>query len=323
MHVAAAPRCATGNHMGFEHRALEQESHRLHEVIDGESGYRILVDNLGAELVSIARRKVNGDWDGYLYRDGEITPAERGWQNHATVMGYFLHRIKGERTDYEGDEIHGGNHSFLRHKRFADPEVSLSDRATLCYSLPTDQIQRTEYPRKVSFRISYTVHDDTVEVTFAFQNEEIQRPSHVSFGLHPGFAVLSVEQARIILPKGKYRRYLAPDNFLNGETVEFEASGGTMPIKPFELPGSFLLEAIDVDSYDVRLQDYGRHRQVELDLSEAPYFTIWSDLNPFICVEPCWGLPDHQDQRPFEKKLGIQAIPPKDTLTKRFSMRFS
>jgi galactose mutarotase-like enzyme len=167
------------------------------------------------------------------------------------------------------------------------------------------------------------MHGDTVEVTFVFQNEEIQRPSHVSFGLHPGFAVSSVEQARIILPKGRYRRYLAPDNFLNGETVEFEASGGTMPIKPFELPGSFLLEAIDVDGCDVRLQDYGRHRQVELDLSEAPYFTIWSDLNPFICVEPCWGLPDHQDQRPFEQKLGIQAIPPKDTLTRRFSMRFS
>ena len=118
MQVAAAPRCATGNHMGFEHRAFEQEGHRLQEVIDGESGYRILVDNLGAGLVSIARRTVNGDWDGYLYRDGEVRPAERGWQNHATVMGYFLHR------------------------------------ATLCYSLPADQIQRTEYPRKVSRRFS-------------------------------------------------------------------------------------------------------------------------------------------------------------------------
>lgn len=309
--------------MGFEHRAFEQDGHRLQEVADGESGFRIRVDNFGAELVSIARRTVNGDWDGYLYRDGEIKPAERGWQNHATVMGYFLHRIKGERTLYEGDEIRGGNHSFLRHKRFADPQVSAGDQVALCYSLSTDQIQPTEYPRKVSFRINYALRGNTVEVTFVFQNEETQRQSHASFGLHPGFAVSSVEQVRIILPKGKYRRYLAPDNFLSGETVEFETSGGTMPIKPFELPGSFLLEAVDVDSYDVRLHDYGQHRQVELDLSEAPYFTIWSDLNPFVCIEPCWGLPDHQDQRPFEKKLGIQTIPPKDTLTRRFSMRFS
>jgi galactose mutarotase-like enzyme len=309
--------------MGFEHRAFEQDGHRLQEIADRESGFGIRVDNLGAELVSIARRTVNGQSDGYLYRDGEIKPAESGWQSHATVMGYFLHRIKGERTLYEGEEIRGGNHGFLRHKRFEDPEVSLVHRGTLGYSLSADQIQRTEYPRKVSFRINYAVQGNTVEVTFVFQNEETQRQSHVSFGLHPGFAVSSVEQARIVLPKGKYRRYLAPDNLLSGETVEFEASGGTMPIKPFELPGSFLLEAIDVDSHDVRLVDYGRHREVELDLSEAPYFTIWSDLNPFVCIEPCWGLPDHQDQRPFEKKLGIQIIPPNGTLTRRFSMRFS
>jgi galactose mutarotase-like enzyme len=309
--------------MGFEHRVLELDGHRLHEIADRESGYRIQVNNLGAELVSVARHATDRGWAGYLYRDGEVKAAPQGWQSHATVMGYFLHRIKGERTLYEGDEIRGGNHSFLRHKKFADPEIVLAERATLSYSLPADQILLTEYPRKVSFRINYTLDRDTVEVSFIFQNEETERPSHVSFGLHPGFAVSSVEQARVVLPRGTYRRYLAPNNFLSGETVEFESDGATMPIKPFELPGSFLLETIESDSYVVRLLDYGLNRQVELDFSDAPYFTIWSDLNPFICIEPCWGLPDHEDQRPFEKKLGIQVIPPQETLTRRFSMRLN
>jgi galactose mutarotase-like enzyme len=238
-------------------------------------------------------------------------------------MGYFLHRIKGEKTFYEGDEIRGGNHSFLRHKKFADPEIVLAERGTLSYSLPSSQILPFEYPRKVSFRIEYTLHHDTVEVTFNFHNEETERPSHVSFGLHPGFAVSSFDQARVVLPRGTYRRYLAPNNFLSGETVEFESDGATMPIKPFELPGSFLLETIESDSYVVKLLDFGQNRQVELDISDAPYFTIWSDLNPFICIEPCWGLPDHEEQRAFEKKLGIQTIPPRETFTRRFSMRFN
>ena len=64
--------------MGFEHHAFEQHGHRLQEMTDVGSGYRIRVDNFGAELVSIARRAVDGDWDGYLYRDGEIKTAERG-----------------------------------------------------------------------------------------------------------------------------------------------------------------------------------------------------------------------------------------------------
>jgi galactose mutarotase-like enzyme len=309
--------------MGFEHRVLELEGHRLHELADRESGYRIQVNNLGAELVSVARHVTDNSWAGYLNRDGEVKPAPKGWQGHATVMGYFLHRIKGERTFYEGDEIRGGNHGFLRHKRFADPEVALGEQATLSYSLPADQIQPFEYPRKLSFRITYTLHRGTVEVTFAFHNEEMERPCHVSFGLHPGFEISSFEQARVVLPRGTYRRHLAPNNFLSGETVEFESDGATMPFKPFELPGSFLLETIDADSYVVKLLDFERNRQVELDFSDAPYFTIWSDLNPFICIEPCWGLPDHEEQRPFEKKLGIQVVPPQETFTRRFSMRLN
>jgi galactose mutarotase-like enzyme len=307
--------------MGFGYRVLEQDGHRLHEIVDQESGYRVQADNLGAELVSVARHATDGGWAGYLYRDGEVKPAQKGWQGHSTVMGYFLHRIKEGRTLYEGEEIRGGNHGFLRHKKFADPEVVIAERATLSYSLPADQILPLEYPHKVSFKINYSLRRDTVEVNFIFHNEEAERQSHVSFGLHPGFAVSSFEQARIVLPKGTYRRYLAPNDFLSGETVEIESDGATMPIKPFELPASFFLETIEADSYVVKLLDYGRNRQVELDFSEAPYFAIWSDLNPFICIEPCWGLPDHQERRAFEKKLGIEAIPPQETFSRRFSMR--
>ncbi|MEA3163721.1 MAG: hypothetical protein QOE88_1539, partial [Verrucomicrobiota bacterium] len=107
------------------------------------------------------------------------------------------------------------------------------------------------------------------------------------------------------------------------ETIEFESDGATMPIKPFELPGSFLLETLEADSYIIQLLDYARKRQVEFDFSDVPYFTIWSDLNPFICIEPCWGLPDPQEQPPFEAKLGMQIIPPLETYARRFSMRLN
>jgi galactose mutarotase-like enzyme len=200
--------------------------------------------------------------------------------------------------------------------------VSSSERGTLSFHLDSAEIKPAEYPRKVSFRISYTLAGEELEVIFDFHNEEVDRPAHVSFGLHPGFAVSSVEQARIILPRGSYRRHLAPGNFLSGETVEFTSDGGHLPIKPFELPDSFLIEPLEVEEQVVRLQDLTHGREVEVDLSDAPYFTLWSDLNPFVCVEPCWGLPDHRQQEPFECKLGIQVIPPRGTLTKHCAFRF-
>jgi len=48
--------------------------------------------------------------------------------------------------------------------------------------------------------------------------------------------------------------------------------------------------------------------------------TLWSDGGPFLCVEPCWGLTDHHEQRAFEKKQGIQIIPPGGELRASFRM---
>ena len=69
------------------------------------------------------------------------------------------------------------------------------------------------------------------------------------------------------------------------------------------------------------LVDPAGGRRVELVCPEAPYLTLWSDGHAFICVEPCWGLPDAVHQLPFEDKLGIQEIPPGGTLERGFIVR--
>lgn len=308
--------------MRFQQRSFDEVGHRFTELADQANGSRILADHAGAELVSIARKGPDGEWHGYLYRDGDFSVPPDGWKNHATVMGYYIHRLLGERSLYDGEEIRGGNHSFLRAKQFADPEVILQDRATMRFHLPANRIEKSEYPRKVDFWLEYSLAADHLEVRFIFKNLEPDRPAHLSFGLHPGFAVSSIENARVILPKGAYRRHLAPGNFLSGETVDFVSAGGSMSYKPFELPGSFLIEPLDWEESVVRLHDYGVNREIEVDLTETPFFTIWSDLHPFVCIEPCWGLPDNHEQKPFEQKTGIQVVPPQGTFTRSCSFRF-
>ncbi len=61
-------------------------------------------------------------------------------------------------------------------------------------------------------------------------------------------------------------------------------------------------------------------RWVIVDLTGVPYLTLWSDGGPFLCVEPCWGLTDHHEQRAFEDKKGIQTIAPAGELRACFSM---
>ena len=268
-----------------------------------------------------------GRWQGFLHRDGDLSkPAAGGggWGNHATVMGYYVHRLLGERSALRGRPIRGGTHSFLRHKVFAEPEAELTDAgATLVYTMPPDGFTAEEYPLRVGLRLAYTLLPDGVwRVRFRFENHEETEPAPVSFGLHPGFVVGSLDSCEVGLPPGRYRRLLAPGNFLSGETADFDHPGGPMPFPKADLPGSFLLDLAGVPERTFTLRDPENGRRVTLDCPEAPFLTLWSDGGPFVCLEPCWGMPDHHAQRPFEAKLGIEMVPPGGgTLERAFTVR--
>lgn len=305
--------------MRFTYEEASRDGHDVDILTDDECGLRIVVSRLGAELVSFARRNRAGEWIGFLYRDGDLTRQEEGWNNHSTVMGYYTHRIKGGRSFYRGHEIHGDTHSFLRTKHFAAPEVRSEERASLTYRLPPEQILPEEYPYRVAFAITYSFEGDTLRVTFEFENHEPQ-VSHVSFGLHPGFAGATLDSCDVRMPPGKYVRHFAPGNFLSGETEEFDFPGGPMPFGRDDLVKSFLLELKKVDAPLFVFADSETRRHVYLNFAGAPYVTIWSNGAAFICVEPCWGLPDHHEQRPFEEKEGIREIAPGGVLRRSITM---
>jgi galactose mutarotase-like enzyme len=143
--------------------------------------------------------------------------------------------------------------------------------------------------------------------------------AHIGFGLHPGFAATSFDSFRFEIPAGVYRRHFSPRNYLSGETEDIHFAGGEMPFERAKLPGSFILEFIDVPNRIFTFSDPTSDHVVELDLTTVPYLTLWSDGGPFLCVEPCWGLTDHHEQRAFEDKEGIQRIPAGQELLASFS----
>src|SRR5436305_11747960 len=111
--------------MKFSHTEDQREQQQLDILTDEENGMRIVVSRLGAELVSLARVNETGEWTGFLYRDNDLSAPSQGWANHATVMGYYLHRLKDGRSLYRGREIKGGNHGLLRSKTWHVAGTSL------------------------------------------------------------------------------------------------------------------------------------------------------------------------------------------------------
>ncbi len=294
---------------------ISRNGHTLDVLTSGD--LRMMVSRNGAELVSLARRDSGGEWHGFLVRDGDVSKNPDGWNNHSTVMGYYIHRLLDGKSTYHGHPVEGGTHSFLRHRVFPAPDFSAD---SMTYHFDAQQLAPGEYPFQVDFAIIYSLTAAGLRVDFRMVSRE-DFPTHVSFGLHPGFAVADLQLMHVLLPAGRYIRHLAPGNFLSGETVTLDFPGGPMPFAVGALPDSYLLDLADVPDRVIILEDPPTGRRTVLDFSEAPYMTLWSDGHPFICIEPCWGLPDHQVQRPFEEKLGIQTIPARGTLQRGFSIR--
>src|SRR5437762_2945472 len=111
--------------MKLAHTEEDREGRHVDILTDQENGLQIIVSRLGAELISVARVNEEGGWTGFLYRDNKISTPAEGWANHATVMGYYLHRLKDGHSLYRGREIKGGNHGFLRSKTWHFVEPSL------------------------------------------------------------------------------------------------------------------------------------------------------------------------------------------------------
>jgi galactose mutarotase-like enzyme len=303
--------------MKFSQREDKRGERLLDVLTDEENGLRLIVSRLGAELISVARRNTGGQWIGFLNRDNEIGPPAKGWANHATVMGYYLHRIKNERALYRGHEIRGGTHSFLRGKTWHRVESRRDNE--LVHRITPEDFSATEYPLKVSLDLTYRIEGSRILVSFKFQNDDSELTAHVGFGLHPGFAATSFDSFRFDMPPGLYRRHFSPDNYLSGETEDIRFAGGEMPFPKEKLQGSYILELVDVPDRSFVFSDPPSGRIIALDLTGVPYVTLWSDGGPFLCIEPCWGLTDHHEQRAFENKEGIQQIPAGRELVASFS----
>ncbi len=306
--------------MNASHREDRRQDRLLDVLTDEETGLRLVVSRLGAELISLARKDQTGQWIGFLFRDDNIALPSEGWANHATVMGYYLHRLKDGRSLYRGREIRGGTHSFLRTKNWSLVETKTGPDASLTYRITPQDYTEAEYPLRVSLDLTYRIEMSKVNVEFLFRNEEPDLMAHLEFGLHPGFAATSFSTFHLQMPRGLYRRHFSPGNYLSGETREIQFAGGEMPFPREQLPGSVILELVDVPRRQFSYVDPPSGRWVILDLTGVPYVTLWSDGGPFLCVEPCWGLTDHHEQRAFENKEGIQTIPPRGELRASFSM---
>ncbi len=305
----------------MEYRYSYNEGDGVDCLEDPKTGAGISVKRLGGELISYRildpRTKTVVP---LLYRDNRPEAEEKLWKNHATILFPFVGGIKNKTSLYR-NRIRistRGNHGFARHSAFSLEKSEVGeDRAWLRYALtPTPEIAGY-YPFQFRLSITYAIRRNDLSVEFVVENKEKERTLPYSIGWHPGFRAPLLDgcgakrDCRLLMSKGEYVHYECNDESrLTGkrETVRL---GGAYPWTEEDLHRTIMLEIGRKRNRQVVFSDPNAGIDLTLRFPAFPFVGFWANRGEnYICIEPWQGLDDHEQQEPFEDKVGLVELKP-------------
>lgn len=264
----------------------------------------VSVSSSGAELQSL--RMANGEellW--------QADPAV--WARHAPHLFPIVGRLKNDTLHHEGRDYRLTSHGFAR-----DLEFSCTDQSeTHCTLLLTDtEATRERYPFAFELRITHTVQDHTLVISYDLRNPASAATLFASLGTHPAF--------NWPLKEGLER---------NAHTITFDQNedapirrveGGLIQpqtyLSPVQNHVLHLRDTLFVD--DVLMFDVLKSRaltytapggpKLHISFPGFPHLGIWTKPGAgFICIEPWQGHASPMEfDGEFAEKPGVISVAP-------------
>ena len=257
----------------------------------------VAISERGAEMQSI---KMNGNellWQGI----------PESWAGRAPLVFPICGGLIDDKFTFEGKEYTSEKHGYGRFKTFS-VESATETEATFLHA--SDEETAKCYPFTYELRITYTLLDNGVKVTYKVNNLG-NTPMYFSIGSHEAyFTPEGIEDYDVIFPQKETlnaSKFLG--NFLVDDTNPIIKNSTNLPLyDKYFYTGSLLFK--DLKSRSVTLRNRKTGRFVHIDFPDKPYFILWHIHSaPYICLEPWAGIPDNLDAcGDITKKEGINRI---------------
>lgn len=260
----------------------------------------------GAELVSLK----NAAGKEFIYRDTSV------WNGSAPILFPICGGLRDDKFVMDGKEYRLPKHGFAKTMDFEAEELTDSS-VTFCIRETPQTL--AVYPFRFTFRVRYTLIDDSLVVEFITTNTD-ERTLYYSCGAHEAyFCPDGIEQYSITFDKAE----TLDSHFVRGVTVDYE----TYPVLKNEevLPLRYSDYAVDAlvfskfRSEGVTLSANDGTRMVRVDFPDSTHLLLWTTNTqnaPYICIEPWNGMPDHVDSEyDLTKRPGIRVLAPQQTET--------
>jgi galactose mutarotase-like enzyme len=215
------------------------------------------------------------------------------------------------------------NHGFARFKEF---EVARRAPDGVDFKLVSDNDTRAQYPFDFELGIGYALSGATLVHRFTVKNTG-RTVMPFSFGGHPGFRCPAFDDERyedysLVFEKPETVLCRRKENGLKADARYPFLEGGVCMALEKE---RFALSAILLDhlnSSSVRLVSAVHGPLVEVRFAGFTHLGLWSGAgdDPFVCIEPWYGIDSAADDRSLEEKEGILFLEPGATKEAAFEI---
>jgi galactose mutarotase-like enzyme len=270
------------------------------------TGYRAVIDSLGAEMKSLRDAKTGRE---YLW---QADPA--WWKGTAPVLFPIVGGLKNGRYRYEGREYELPQHGFARASEFRQNAVS-ADAVEFVLGSSAETLPK--YPFDFQLRVGYALERCGIAVRYTVTNAG-NRPMLFSIGSHPAFNIPfdvgSLENHYILFehPEDSERYFFKDGTYIAGKTAEvFESSRVISLSRTLFDQGPLIMKGLHSAEFTLMSAKSTRAVKVAMD-SAPPFLGIWSKPGaPFVCIEPWDGIPDSTEASgELAEKEGILKLEP-------------
>ncbi len=260
----------------------------VYTISDGRLSVKI--SSKGAEMQSVQYRDCEYLWQG----DSAY------WEEHSPVLFPYVGRFTHDQYTFEGKNYPMTIHGFAKLTEF---DVIEKSDASITLQITDSAETSRMYPFHFELRVTYTVSDPQILVSYQVQNLT-DGTMYFGIGGHPGFNVplekgLGFEDYYLEFPLAHTPSRVGhtPTCYLSGNDSLFPLENGTrLSLKHtlFDDDAVVLKNVADA----VTLKSDKSTRSVTVTYPNLPYLGLWHAPKteaPYICIEPWSTLPSRQD----------------------------
>lgn len=269
---------------------------------------KIAVALKGAELKSVFNKQTQHEllWQG----DPEF------WSKSSPVLFPIVGTLKDGKYKYKEKEYQLPRHGFARDYDFKIEEINESQ---LFFSLEASAETLALYPFLFKLLISYTLKENSLEVSYKVENLSSDESMYFSLGAHPAFNVGIkgddfLNYALQFNNDSTLEANKLQDGLLTTDKNTITLTNEKLPLR-YQLFKNDALVLLHMKSDKIALMNDNDEPVLNFEFENLPYFGIWTVKDSgFICLEPWAGVADFEDHnQQLTDKFGINILQPQES----------